>query len=29
MIAALQKIGKRNFEFIEASIRSQTDQMNF
>ena len=29
MIAALQKIGKRNLEFIEASIRSQTDQMNF
>jgi len=29
MIAALQKIGKRNLEFIEASIRSQTDQTNF
>jgi uncharacterized protein with HEPN domain len=29
MIAALQKIGKRNHEFIEASIRSQTDQINF
>lgn len=29
MIVALQKIGKRNLEFIEASIRSQTDQMNF
>ena len=28
MIAALQKIGK-NLEFIEASIRSQTDQTNF
>lgn len=29
MIAALQKIGKRNLEFIKESIRSQTDQMNF
>ena len=29
VIAALQKIGKRNLEFIEASIRSQTDQTNF
>jgi|GEM_PF-1666357 len=29
MIAALQKIGKRNLEFIETSIRSQADQMNF
>ena len=29
MIVALQKIGKRNLEFIKESIRSETDQVNF
>jgi hypothetical protein len=29
MIAALQKIRKRNLEFIKESNRSQTDQINF